>query len=105
MTGVPLRPLERTILRLLDDGQSLPQISRRVDRKPGTVGRILAMIDHKSDIPAQERRASSPLRPVERVVLRLRANGESYGEIGNRLRKSGTHVRRIESYAKAKLDL
>jgi len=34
----------------------------------------------------------------------LRARGESYGEIGNRLGRSGAHVRRIEGYAQLKLE-
>ena len=104
MTETPLRPLERVILRMRDDGRSLPAIGLRVDRRPGTVGRILEMIEHKAGIPGRAATPVTQLRPVERVVLRLRDEGESYGQIGNRLRMSGAHVRRIEAYSQLRND-
>jgi hypothetical protein len=92
------------IVRLSEAGQEPPEISRRVGKKPGTVTRIMTMIDLRSDSPMTHVVAVEALRPIERVVLKLRARGESYGEIGIRLRKSGEHVRRIESYAQLKLE-
>ena len=92
-----LRPIERTILRLKSSGMSLPEIARRVRKRPGTVERILLMIDYKRDVEATEK-VSEPLTPLERVVLRLREEGENHGEIGSRLGRSGAQIRRIESY-------
>lgn len=99
-----LRPIERVIVRLREAGQEPPEISRRVGKKPGTVTRIMTMIDLRSESPMTHFVDDEALRPVERVVLKLRARGESYGEIGIRLRKSGEQVRRIESYAQLKLE-
>ena len=94
-----LRPLERTILRLLGEGMSTSEIGRRIGKRPGTVRRIIVMIGYKKDLEKAPEPTRSTLTPVERVILRLRASGENYGAIGVRLGRSGAHIRRIESYA------
>lgn len=99
-----LRPIERVIVRLSESGQEIPEISRRVGKKPGTVIRILSMIDMRTGSNVSPIGDDEALRPLERVVIKLRARGESYGEIGNRLGRSGGQVRRIESYAQLKLE-
>ena len=45
-----LRPLERTILRLLGEGMSASEIGRRIGKRPGTVRRIIVMIGYKKDL-------------------------------------------------------
>ncbi len=67
-------------------------------KRPGTIERILTMIGYKKDIQGGVRPNRETLTPLERVVLRLRAKGENYGEIGSRLGRSGDQIRRIESY-------
>jgi DNA-binding CsgD family transcriptional regulator len=104
MAHQDLRPIERVIVRLSESGLEVPEISRRVGKKPGTVVRILRMIDLRAGSPVSQVVGDGTLRPLERVVIRLRSRGESYGEIGNRLGRSGAHVRRIESYAQLKLE-
>lgn len=90
-----LRPIESVILRMRDEGHESPEIGKRIGKKPGTVDRIVEMIEHKEDVePSSQQR--SGFRPLERVILKLRARGESYGEIGNRLGRSGDNVRRVE---------
>jgi DNA-binding CsgD family transcriptional regulator len=99
-----LSPLERVIVRLEGEGLTAPDIARKVAKRPGTVHRILQMVDYKQGLEPEDRIVDDQtLRPVERVVLALRARGESYSEIGNRLIKSGAQVRRIEEYAQIKL--
>ena len=104
MAHQDLRPIERVIIRLSESGLEIPEISRRVGKKPGTVTRILRMIDLRVESPVGQVVGDGTLRPLERVVIKLRARGESYGEIGNRLGRSGAHVRRIETYAQLKLE-
>jgi DNA-binding CsgD family transcriptional regulator len=104
MAHQDLRAIERVIVRLSESGLEVPEISRRVGKKPGTVIRILRMIDLRVGSPVSQVVGDGTLRPLERVVIRLRARGESYGEIGNRLGRSGAHVRRIETYAQLKLE-
>jgi len=102
-SGTSLRPLESVILLLRDQGLSTPEIAIRVGKKPGTIGRIIEMVAFKEDLESNRSRRDDTLRPLERVVRRLRAAGEGYGEIGNRLGRSGTQIRRIETYAQLKL--
>jgi hypothetical protein len=98
-----MRPIERVIARLHESGANPSEIGRRVGKQPGTVVRILAMTEIRSDLPGTRPAPDHVLRPIERVVLRLRADGESYGEIGNRLRRSGRYVQRVEGFARLKL--
>jgi DNA-binding CsgD family transcriptional regulator len=101
--GSDLRPIERVVLKLHAAGQSPSDIGRRIGKKPGTVVRIMKMVEFKDDLAPGATAGSDPLRPVERVVVKLRARGESYGEIGNRIARSGRQVQMIESYADFKL--
>ena len=102
-TGADLRPIERVVMRLHGDGLSLPDIGKRIGKKPGTVLRIMRMIDFKDGVTRGTASTDHPLRPIERVVVKLRARGESYGTIGNRVARSGRQVRMIEGYADFKL--
>lgn len=91
-----LRPIESVILRMRDEGHDSPEIGKRIRKKPGTVDRIVEMIEHKEDVEPSPDDESSGFRPLERVILKLRSRGETYGEIGNRLGRSGDYVRRVE---------
>jgi hypothetical protein len=102
-TPVGLRPIERVVLKLHEAGATAPEIGKRVGKKPGTVHRIIEMAGFKGDGAPQTAPAGNPLRPIERVVVKLRERGESYGEIGIRLARSGRQVQMIEKYAVFKL--
>ena len=99
MHEVRLRPMERIILRLRSEGMSPSEIGRRIGKRPGTVRRIIIMIEYKRDLEDAAESTRSSMTPLETVVLRLKANGENYGAIGVRLGRSGAHIRRVESYA------
>lgn len=43
------------------------------------------------------------LRPIERRVLRWRADGVGHDDIGAKFRRSGDFVRRVEGFARYKL--
>ena len=60
------------------------------------------MTEYKQDGLPDQAGNQHPLRPVERVVLRLRDEGETYSQIGNRLARSGRRVQFIESLAEFK---
>jgi DNA-binding CsgD family transcriptional regulator len=101
MSDQPLRPLERRILRQVAAGDDVGEIGRRFRRSPEFVQRVIGFTDI-------ERGASAPadteiLRPVERRVLRLRADGVGYDDLGARFRRSPAHVERIEQLAHVKL--
>jgi DNA-binding CsgD family transcriptional regulator len=98
-----LRPIERVVIRLHGEGLSLVDIGKRIGKRPGTVHRIIRMIDFKDGVSSEPSSNDHPLRPIERVVVKLRAKGETYGTIGNRVGRSGRQVRLIEGYADFKL--
>jgi len=95
-----LRPIESVILRLRNEGHNSPEIGKRIGKKPGTVDRIIEMIEHKESLPEQKTPRATSLRPIERVIERLRNAGENYGEIGNRVNRSGHQVRKIEALSR-----
>jgi DNA-binding CsgD family transcriptional regulator len=95
-----LRPLERRVLRLLDDGVDDTEIARRFRRSPDFVRRVnaYARIPRGVAVPA-----AGGLRPVERRVLKWRAGGADHADIGRRFRRSSGHIERIEQLATYKL--
>ncbi|MGH8947872.1 MAG: helix-turn-helix domain-containing protein, partial [Acidimicrobiia bacterium] len=90
------------VMRLHDEGCSLADIGKKVRKKPGTVTRILLMSGYKQDGLPDQTVSDHTLRPVERVVLKLRERGETYSQIGNRLARSGRRIQFIESLAEFK---
>ena len=93
-----LRPIERAVLRRLDEGLSVDEIADRFRMGPDHVDRIISY----TKIPGRTGVASGTkdgLRPLERRVLHWRAKGLSHDEIGAMFRRSGDHIRRIEGLA------
>jgi DNA-binding CsgD family transcriptional regulator len=97
-----LRPLERRILRLVDEGLDQVDIARRFRRSPEFVGRIIdyTRLPRGDGMPGVE-----GLRPLERRVLKWRASGASHTEIGRRFHRSAGHVERVEQLARYKLQI
>jgi DNA-binding CsgD family transcriptional regulator len=95
-----LRPLERCVLRLVANGVDHIEIARRFRRRPEFVDRVIAYagMPHNSVQPPGD-----VLRPVERRILKWRANGAEHADIGRRFHRSAGHIRRIEQLATYKL--
>ena len=96
------RPLERRILRLLDEGVSDVEIAQRFRRSPDMVRRIVAY----AGLPRSERAADRPvdvLRPLERRVIRWRDSASSLTAIGARFHRSAAHIALVETWARHKL--
>ena len=95
-----LRPLERCVLRLVQNGVDETEIARRFRRRPEFVGRVITytQIPRTGGAPG-----AAALRPVERRVLKWRADGADHAEIGRRFRRSAGHIERIEQLAAYKL--
>jgi hypothetical protein len=96
-----LRPLERRIRRLVDDGVSEADIATRFRRSPEFVRRVLALTRLPGRHAATESR--SPLRPLERCVLRWRDEGADPSDFAPRFRRSPEHLERVEQLARYKL--
>jgi DNA-binding CsgD family transcriptional regulator len=102
-TGGIRRPLERLVLRLVDEGVGEVEIARRFRRSPEMIRRIVAMA--RLPRTASARAVSvDGLRPLERRMLRWRHYGATYSEIGSRFRRSAAFVARVEALARYKLE-
>lgn len=78
-----------------EDGVSIDEIARRIDRSPNHVERVIAW----TDIPRSGPRARSTPTAMQRAVLRLRAEGESHGEIAARFKRGPKYIRQVEGLA------
>lgn len=101
-----LRAIERVIVRQLERGAPVSAIAMSLRKKPGTVRRIAAIVDLVEELELERDHSRSTdangLRPIERCILRLRAEGQSVGEVASRLRRSGGYVQRVEAYTRLK---
>jgi len=95
-----LRPLERRVLRLVDAGVEEGEIAHRFRRSPEFIRRVIAY----TALPrADSGDEGGGLRPVERCILRWRADGADHADIGRRFQRSAGHIRRVEQLAAYKL--
>jgi DNA-binding CsgD family transcriptional regulator len=100
MTDV-LRPVERRILAMRDEGIDTAEIARRFKRSEDFIERVIAW----TQIPRRKVARHQGLSPIERRVVDLRTDGLSYEEIGQRFRRSPDHIRRVEGYAHLRSNL
>jgi hypothetical protein len=98
-----LRPIERVVQRLAASGLGTPEIAWRLRRTPGYVERVMAMAALPDRTGPGPGRADG-LRPLERVVLRARAEGVDVREIAARHRRTPAFVERVIAMAQLKLD-
>ena len=113
-----LRPVERRVLRLVDEGLDDAEIGRRFGRGERWTAqvRFLADLDvprsQVGDPAAADQRADDGdegtdgverLRPLERRLLRWRALGVDHDELADRFRHSAEFLARVEGYAHYKL--
>ncbi len=96
-----LRPLERTVLRLTEQGLDDAEIGRRFRRSPEWVARVRALAAVPR--PYGHHLRGDVLRPLERRVLRWRASGADYDELSPRFRRSPDFIRRVEQLAQYRL--
>ncbi|MDH3260458.1 MAG: hypothetical protein OEM81_04810 [Acidimicrobiia bacterium] len=94
-----LRPLERRISAMQNEGMATGEIAHRVGRSPAQVERIFTWIAIPRSGPPPQR---SP-RAIERRVLTLRAAGETHAEVGARFRRSERFIRQVEGLAHFRL--
>jgi DNA-binding CsgD family transcriptional regulator len=95
-----LRPVERRILHLVENGVDVDEIGQRFRRSPEHIGRVidLAHLPGRTAAPHASR-----LRPLERCILGWRARGASHDEIAPRLGRSSGFIERVEGFAQFKL--
>ena len=103
MGAAPLRPVERAMRKLADDGMSDSDIAWRFRRTPGHVRRVLDMSRVRRRPRDRADENAPDLRPIERVVLRARREGTDTAEIAARLRRTPRGIAQIEKLATYKL--
>lgn len=102
-----LRPVERRVLRLVDEGLDDAEIGRRFGRTERWTAQVRFLAD--LDVPRSQATDSAiesdteRLRPLERRLLRWRAQGLDHDELADRFRHSAEHLARVEEYAHYKL--
>ncbi len=96
-----LRPIERCVLRMAEEGVDDAEIGRRLRHSAEWVARVrtLARIPRHGGVRLQ----GDVLRPLERRVLRWRASGAGYDDMSPRFRRSPDFLRRVEALAGYKL--
>lgn len=97
-----LRPIERRVLALREEGVDDIEIARRFRRTPRFIGQVARLAELEGR-DASDEGVGDELRPVERCVLQWRARGVPPSEIGPRLRRSSAYVDRVEQLARYKL--
>lgn len=96
-----LRPMERRMIAMRDDGIPNDEIAKRFGRSASHIERILQWTAIPRSGPQRQR---SP-RAIERRVLTLRAAGETHAEIGARFRRSAPFIQQVEGLAHYRLGL
>ena len=96
-----LRPVERRVLRLSEQGLDDAEIGRRFRHSPEWTARVRAL----SGVPRPNghQLRGDVLRPIERRVLRWRAAGVDYDELAPRFRRTPDFIRRVEALAQYRL--
>lgn len=90
-----LRPIERRVLDLHEEGVSVDEIAARFNKSPEFVDRLLTW----TDIPRNGTDNGRELNPIERRVLDMRAEGQSRAEIAEKFRKTERYIRQVEGLA------
>jgi hypothetical protein len=97
-----LRPVERRVLRLADQGLDDAEIGRRFGRSAAWTAQVRRLADVERPQPAG-RGDDEPLRPLERRLLRWREQGVDHDDLAPRFRRSADFLARVEGYAHYKL--
>jgi hypothetical protein len=95
-----LRPIERRVLRLADEGLGHAEIARRFGHSPDFIERVIDFARLPGRAPRDD---GQRLRPVERCVLGWLDQGAAHADIAPRFRRSPEFIARVEEFAHYKL--
>lgn len=96
-----LRPMERRILTMREEGVPIDEIADRMRKSPEFVERVITW----TEIPRSGTERDPGLTPLESRVLALTADGEDHATIGRRFRKSERFIRQVEGLAHYRMGL
>lgn len=101
--GSRLRPLERRVLRLTEQGIDDVEIAWRFRRTPRFIRQVRDLAGVERAAPVAPLRSEVRLRPIERRVLRWRDQGLSHEELSPRFRRTPAFLEQVERLARHKL--
>lgn len=101
MASEHLRPIERRVVAMREQGLEVDAIAARLKRSPQHVERMLTWIEIPRSGPPARRSPTA----MERRVLALRADGMSYEAIAARFKRSARFIRQVEGMAHYRLAL
>lgn len=90
-----LRPIERRVLVMHQDGVGVDEIASRIRKSPEFVERMIEW----TSIPRNGSTSDRHLTAMQRRVLDLRAAGETREEIASRFKKGEAYIRQVEGLA------
>lgn len=90
-----LRPIERRVLDMQEEGVPIDEIAARFNKSGDFVERLLAW----TDIPRNGNANDRDLNPIERRVLDMRAEGASHAEIAEKFKKTERYIRQVDGLA------
>lgn len=93
-----LRPIERRVLAMREQGLSDEEIANRIKKRPDSVERIAAW----AALPGRNGRVDHEglLTPKQQRVVDMRAEGLSHAEIADRFKRSERFIRQVEGLAR-----
>jgi len=100
-SGNDLRPLERRIARLADEGVDELEIAWRFRKSPRFVRQVQSLAER--DTRPGDGVGDEALRPLERRLLRWRDLGFDHEELAPRFRRTPEFLSRVEEMARYKL--
>lgn len=95
MNDEALRPVERRVMTMVDEGVAISDIAGRIKRSPAHVRRVIMWARTPRSGPPSRRLPAA----LENRVIELRRRGESYERIGQRLKRSPRFVQQVEGFA------
>lgn len=90
-----LRPIERCVAAMSDQGVGIGEIAERLRRSPEHIERMMWLMQIPRSGPPERHHPS----PMARRVLALRRQGEDYATIGARFRRGADFIKRVEGMA------
>lgn len=96
-----LRPIERRVLDMKEEGVVIDEIAKRIRKSPEFVERLITW----TEIPRNGSSTDRHLTPMQSRVLDLRAEGKSHEEIASKFKKGEDYIRQVEGLAHFKESL
>ena len=92
MNEAYLRPVERRVIAMRDEGVDITEIARRIDKSPAHVERVIGWTGIPRNGPPVRRSPTA----IEQRVMQMRTDGASHVEIGARFKRSPQYIKQVE---------